>query len=350
MPIEAVLYDGTTGIPHSVLLNACGDRFEIRFIDGVTDTIDPAELKHIDSHGDNIRIGRPAIPGWRLLVPKESSASLVELIGKEERHGSIIDRIGLLPAVGAFAALAALVLVLGYAAPQWVAPHVPASWERNLGTAIAGDFGDLRCRAPKGQQSLEALAQRLSPGALDGPHPIKLAALDIPMLNAAALPGGQIVVFKPATTEIEPDQLAGLLAHEIAHVRRRHVTEALIRELGIGAFIGLFAGAVGTNAEQLLSLSYSREAEAEADADAIEMLRRANISPLPTAQLFNRLAQENGEGSAFTAEFLSSHPLSRGRAERFAAAHDRGTAYQPALTRDQADALFNICWKAPTRN
>ena len=57
------------------------------------------------------------------------------------------------------------------------------------------------------------------------------------MFNAAALPGGYIVVFKPAITETDPDALAGVLAHEIAHVRRRHVTEALIRELGIGALI-----------------------------------------------------------------------------------------------------------------
>ena len=55
------------------------------------------------------------------------------------------------------------------------------------------------------------------------------------MFNAAALPGGYIVVFKPAITETNPDALAGVLAHEVAHVRRRHVAEALIREFGIGA-------------------------------------------------------------------------------------------------------------------
>ena len=78
------------------------------------------------------------------------------------------------------------------------------------------------------------------------------------MFNAAALPGGYIVVFKPAITETNPDALAGVLAHEVAHVRRRHVTEALIRELGIGALVRMFAGNIGANAEQIVSLSYTR--------------------------------------------------------------------------------------------
>ena len=135
------------------------------------------------------------------------------------------------------------------------------------------------------------------------------------------------------------------MAHEIAHVRRRHVTEALIRELGIGALIRLFAGDIGANAQQIVSLSYSRDNEAEADADAIAMLKRAGISPKPTAELFEQFAEEQGEGSSYSAEFLQSHPLSGGRAERFAASFDPAARYSPALTRAQADALFDVCPK-----
>ena len=227
---------------------------------------------------------------------------------------------------------------------------MPASWERNLGAAIVGDFGDNRCDSKEGQQALDAMVERMSPGAMRGSTGIKAAALDIPMFNAAALPGGYVVLFKPIITETEPDELAGIVAHELAHVRRRHVTEALIRELGIGALIRLFAGNVGANASQLVALSYTRENEADADAEAIVMLRRARISPLPTARLFQRLAKEQGEGTGMlTAEFLDSHPLSGARAKRFAAAFDRRQRYEPVLTRDQADALFNICWKGPRR-
>jgi predicted Zn-dependent protease len=216
------------------------------------------------------------------------------------------------------------------------------SWERNVGSAIVGDFGDLKCRNPRGQKALEQLVERVSPGATRGPDAIKIAALDVNMFNAAALPGGYIVVFKPAITETDSDALAGILAHEVAHVRRRHVTEALLRELGIGALIRMFAGNLGANAEQLVALSYTRQNEAEADADAIAMLKRAGISPKPTAALFRRLAKESPQ---FSSQFLQSHPQSAKRAEDFAASFDPKAAYKPALDRDSADALFNLCSK-----
>jgi len=131
---------------------------------------------------------------------------------------------------------------------------------------------------------------------------------------------------------------------------RRHVAEALLREFGIGALIRLMAGNIGANAEQLLALSYTRQNEAQADADAIRMLRQAHISPRPTAALFRRLAKEQEQHLSMSAEFLESHPLSGGRAQRFAASFDPSAHYQPALTRDQWDALFDICSKRPRRS
>ncbi len=312
---------------------------------GWSDRVDANLLQRIE--GSGLRLGRSDQPGWRLLLPAEAESELGPLLGKHERYGRWIDRIGLAPALVGGALITAAVVALGYMAPHWIAPHVPMSWERNVGGALVGDFGKLRCRDAKGQQALDALVDRVAPGATKGPEGLKVAALNVPIFNAAALPGGYIVVFKPAITETEPDALAGILAHEIAHVRRRHVTEALLRELGIGALIRMFAGNLGANAEQIVSLSYTRGNEAQADGDAIAMLKRAGISPRPTAALFTRLAKEQGEGLSYSAEFLRSHPLSTRRASRFAASFDRSARYRPALSRDQADALFDICRNTP---
>jgi predicted Zn-dependent protease len=186
--------------------------------------------------------------------------------------------------------------------------------------------------------------ERVAPGATKGPDGIKVAALDVNVFNAAALPGGYVVVFKPAVTETNPDALAGILAHEVAHVRRRHVTEALLRELGIGALIRMFAGDLGANAEQLVSLSYTRANEAQADSDAIQMLQRAGVSPNPTAELFERLSKE---APAFSAQFLQSHPASARRAQRFAASFDRNAHYRPALDSASWNALLNMCPEKP---
>lgn len=334
------LYDGATGHPHDVFVEVCAGSLTLSQESGWSESVEAAVLKRLDAGKGSVRIARIDLPGWRLILPADSDAELKPLLGRGERYGRWIDRVGLVPALATGAIITAAVVGIGYLAPAWIAPHVPMSWEREVGGAIVGDFGKLRCRDANGQRSLEALVDRVAPGATEGPDAIKVAALDLPVFNAAALPGGYIVVFKPAITETNSDALAGVLAHEVAHVRRRHVTEALIRELGIGALIRLFAGNVGANAEQIVSLSYTRQNEAEADSDAIEMLKRADVDPRPTAQLFHRLATQAPE---FSAEFLQSHPLSSKRSAKFASAFDAKAHYRPALDYQEHDALLNIC-------
>jgi hypothetical protein len=344
------LYDGHSAYPHEVSWEFGEATLALAQPGGWTDDVPLVRLRRLEGGGETVRLARSDAPGWRLVLPAEAGDDVERALGKSDRYGRWIDRIGLVPALLVGGTLTAAVVAIGYLAPHWLAPHVPMSWERNVGSAIVGDFGDLKCRNADGQQALEALVERVSPGATKGSDAIKVAALDVSTFNAAALPGGYIVVFKPAITETDPEALAGILAHEVAHVKRRHVTEALIRELGIGALIRLFAGDIGANAEQIVSLSYTRGNEAQADSDAIAMLRRAHISPRPTAELFTQLADDRREGRGIAEQFLSSHPLSRDRAHKFAASFDPKAKYQPALNRDQSDALFNICWRGAVKH
>ena len=192
---------------------------------------------------------------------------------------------------------------------------------------------------PPPGNALEKMAVRIEPRA---EAPVAMTLIDVGIFNAAALPGGQIVIFDGALEETkDPDAMAGVLAHEIAHVRRRHVTQALIRELGIGALIRLFAGGVGANAEQLVSLSYTRANEEEADADAIMALDKANIDPRPTAALFGRLDKQDGDLD--TIEWLNSHPRSKERARLFAASYRPGRQYVPALPAADYAVIRKAC-------
>jgi len=350
MPFDAILYDGHSGHRQQVRVDSHEDAIELTYDNGNFETVAAGLLTRLDSDKKSIRMGRSDEPGWRLVAPMEAEAELRGLIAKPAHYGRWIDRIGLVPALAAFGAVAASVVAIGYLAPQWLAPHVPESWERNVGTAIVGDFGDNRCRGAGGQRLLEQMVERLEPGATRGDKAIRIAAIDYSIFNAAALPGGHIVVFSGAIQEIEdPDALAGIVAHEIAHVRRRHVTEALIRELGIGALIRLFAGDIGANAQQLVALSYTRDNESEADTDAIATLRRAGISPVPTGKLFEQLAKEGGEGAGFDAEFLNSHPLSGARAKRFAAAAPKGQAVRPIMSPTEFKTLKAMCKPAKAK-
>jgi len=349
MGTRGTLYDGGTAYPHAVTVTAVGDWLEM-VVNGEHRIDAPFDKLVRTDEGDRVRLGRPHMAAWRLVLDEPPDPELASRLPNKARYGGWIDRFGLGQAAAVCAVVAAAVVALGYTAPHWLAPHVPVGWERNLGDSIVGDFGDNRCRSLEGQRALEALAERIEPGVTRGPNRIQFAALDVNMFNAAAIPGNHIIVFKRMITETRnSDELAGVLAHEIAHVRRRHVTEALLRELGIGALVRLFAGGIGANAQQIVSLSYTRANEAQADADALLALRRARIDPRPTARLFARLAKETGEGRGYSIEWLQSHPASGGRAKRFAAGYNPRLSTWPALPEVQADALFNVCWKGPSK-
>lgn len=335
--MRAVFYDGVTADRHELDAELDGDRLRVG-----PDRVSLSELAVADEDKNCLMLSRAGHPGWRLIFDQPVDPEFRSLLPRPARYGSWIDRVGLAKASAALAAVAAAVVVIGYAAPAWLAPLVPESWERNLGTAMVGDFGENACRNPAASRALAAMSKRIEPAA-GGRAPITMTLLDVEIFNAAALPGGQIVIFDGALADTKnPDAMAGILAHEIAHVRRRQVTQALIRELGIGALIRLFAGDVGANAQQLVSLSYTRANEYEADGDAIAALDRAKIDPRPTAALFRELDQKDGPD--FTAaEFLNSHPASGDRARRFAAAYKPAMEYSPVISAADYRAMRDAC-------
>jgi Zn-dependent protease with chaperone function len=345
---RAWLYDGETAFRHGVEAERSGDDLLIRFEDGDTLPVARSRLVHVENRSGYAIYGRPDAPGWRLGIPEEAAAELDAVLPRPERYGRLIDRIGLVPALLIGLAVSAAVVVGAGKLPEWLAPHVPMAWEDRYGDTMVGDFGGKFCAGEGGQEALDKLAARLSPGA----EALNIRIVDLDVANAAALPGGNIVIFEELLAEADgPDEVAGVLAHEIAHVRRRHVTQAMIRELGLGLVISAFGGNTGGNINSLLAAGYSRGAEREADADAIAMLRRAGISPLATAGFFDRLAaQEQKLGRlADGLSYISTHPMSSDRRELFRASAEKGRAYTPALGEDEWSALFNICFNDPAR-
>lgn len=142
-------------------------------------------------------------------------------------------------------------------------------------------------------------------------------------INAFAMPGGVVVVhtglIRAAKT---PEELAGVLAHEVQHVEQRHSLKAMGQSLGVTAALGLLLGDVSGIAQiaaGLSQLSYSRDAEREADDEGLKALRRAGIDPQGMVGMFQTLAKES-EGALAPPAFLSSHPATRERVERMQAA------------------------------
>ena len=306
------------------------------------------ELTHIESRGDSEIYGRADAQGWRLGVLRPVPPEVAAMLPDKVVYGGLIDRLGLPKALVIGAVASALILVGGYFAPRFLAPLVPFSWEQKFGDVVVGDLGQKFCAGSAGQIALDKLAGKLSPQA--GQY--KVRVVNVPIVNAFALPGGNIVLFKPLLAEAEsPDEVAGVLAHEIAHIEKRHVTEAMIRHYGLSVLLSSFGGSTGANIETLTSANYSRRAEREADQGSIDALNRANISPRPTSRFFERMAKgERMIGRlAEPLSYLGSHPLSEQRRKQFDTSFDPRRRYAPSLSAEEWQALRNICPAAARR-
>jgi len=120
-----------------------------------------------------------------------------------------------------------------------------------------------------------------------------------------ALPGSQVLLFDGLVQQAEtPEELAAVLAHEIGHVRERHVMSALLRQFGLSILLSGANSGVVDNVFGFASLGYSRLAEREADAAGRRLLAQANISPLGAADFFDRLSTDE-EAAGGTAARLS---------------------------------------------
>jgi predicted Zn-dependent protease len=134
---------------------------------------------------------------------------------------------------------------------------------------------------------------------------------DDTVFNAFCTPGGFIYVYtgliRYAKSE---DELAGILAHEIAHADLRHSTDQLTRIYGLRALVQLLTGGEGAIIAdiglQLAGLQFSRSDEAEADRAAVGYLNSTHYHPARFADFFKRM-EEHG-ASMGPLQFLSTHP------------------------------------------
>lgn len=340
---NAWLYDGAVALRRQVMVGGDGE-LSLTDEDGASETIAAGRLRFMTERGGERVYGHTDRSGWRLIVPTATAAAINSLPPPAGSYGGWVDRLGLWRTAAIGLVGSAVVMLAVWSLPRLLAPVVPDRWMEAYGEALVGDFGGRFCAGSGGQQAIDKLVRRLAPDA----RGLRVRVVNIGIVNAAALPGGNIVVFRELLTESQsPEEFAGVLAHEIAHVRNRDVAEAMIREMGFGFVIGAIGGNAGGYAHQIAALSYSRRTEARADADAIQMLRTAGISPAPTAAFFDRLAKQEAvreTDGAFA--YLSTHPISKTRAAQFrrsALAAPEG----PLLTRDEWDALADICHNPP---
>lgn len=147
-------------------------------------------------------------------------------------------------------------------------------------------------------------------------------------INAFALPGGPMYVNRGMIEAANNEgEMAGVMAHEIAHVALRHSTAQATQQsnplnqiLGIGAILGgaILGGQTGAAIGQtiysgLLVYPYSREYETQSDILGAQILARAGYDPRDLANMFRTIEKESGGGGG--PEWLSTHPAPANRYE-----------------------------------
>jgi Zn-dependent protease with chaperone function len=348
--MQGAYYDGLTSRRHAVEVTV-EDGQVVGVGDGVSFHWPLNGLRLIEAKDGKVRLAPHSGDGRLVLDAADwevASRTSIDAVRRRARLGEW-RLVGVLAAVGVTLTLAIFVGIPMAARP--LAKITPLSWEtamgRNMTSQIQLAFkpceGD-----PAGLARVNDMAASLADDA-DMPFPIKVIPVHAPMVNAFALPGGTILVTGELIAEAKTsDELAGVIAHEIAHVEKRHVMEAVWRSLGLGLVLDAVVGGGSGAGQQAVLLAssfteqrFSREKEAEADARAYELLAADNISTAGMAAFFERMADKTSpEEVKGAAEWFSTHPDSGRRAD---AARARARSGVPALTAADWEAVRRIC-------
>jgi predicted Zn-dependent protease len=217
-----------------------------------------------------------------------------------------------------------LVVLIGYGAYRGLGAGasraveaLPLSIDERIGT-LAMQSMPLQGRKVTDPVLVNAVAElmsRLTPHAGEPGLTFDVTIVDAPIVNAYCLPGGKIVLYTGLLKTAEaPEQVASVLAHEMAHATQRHGLKRIGNSLGLVAAVNLLLGDVSgfvavavELAQHGLLTSHDREQETASDIEAVRMMSAAGLAPTALADFFVLLEKEGGDVPGAIA-WLSSHP------------------------------------------
>ncbi len=204
---------------------------------------------------------------------------------------------------------------------------IPPEWEKQIGESAMHDVLAREEVVREGPvvDAVKEMTTRLTEQIVNSPYQFTVTVVKSPVVNAFALPGGSVVVFTGLIKEAKsPEEVAGVLGHELNHVLQRHGMERIVKTLGVMAVAAIIfgdqQGLIGLAKQlgvEIITLKYNRDQETEADLTGLRLLHKARVDPAGMIAFFERLAQSNEEKDRV--ELLSTHPMSAARAARIKA-------------------------------
>jgi Zn-dependent protease with chaperone function len=349
---SAIYFDGRSNRRRLVIL-AFKDQLELHEPSETTIKWSYADIRRADSPSGILRLTCLTAPALARLEIRDAALAAELAARCAQLDDDIPGRHGVGAIIGwSLAAAISIVAVVLFGVPlaaDRLAPLVPQAFERRLGDVAEGQvkalFGGRICNNALGQAAFAKLVNAVRDSAgLDTSIQTAVLATSIP--NAFALPGGKVYLFRGLLARAEnPDEIAGVLAHELGHLRHRDATRNLIYNGGTSFLIGLLFGDItGSSAlvfasRSLVTASYSREAEQNADTFSIDVMHRLGRSPKAMGEL---LARVTGKEVDKSLSILSSHPLTEDRLARMTS-EDRPPSGPPLLTATEWTSLKAIC-------
>ncbi len=232
--------------------------------------------------------------------------------------------------LGAFALAALGVSMLTGMMVRALVARVPIEWEQELGDKL---LAEVRAEKPflEDPKLMARLTNAVAPWVAALPRSglqYHFYIMDERLPNAFALPGGHVVMTSGLMDLADqPEELAGVAAHEIAHVTQRHLFRKVVSSAGPLVICGLFAGGqggllgmLGAGSQLLIAQSFSQEYELEADDLGWNYLLAARINPQAMPHVLRKLeAAEVSLGKGFEVRPFSTHPATEKRVARLEA-------------------------------
>lgn len=221
---------------------------------------------------------------------------------------------------------------------------IPFSAETRMAATMHLGLDKNSCSGGEGRRALKKMLDRIYP-LEEGDAQFQITVKVVPNseVNAYATLGGLVYINQGLLAQAEsPEELAGVLAHEIEHVRRRHILENVIVSLGTYVTLQMLMGDSPSGvdiAQTILGLQYGKKQESEADRGGLERLVEAEVDVRGFQSFFQRMQKYSHK-----LEFLSDHPSDASRAER--AEEYLGRNSRPVLDAAEWSTLRNICRRA----
>ena len=312
---------GSTRVPVTVTLDRLGIHFQVpgrpvswwpySAVRAEPDPENPAHarLERLNTSEAVVVLDATFLQTLASRSPRAASGSRRAASGGSKIAMLVLGSIGLIGALY-FVALPAMAGI--------VANRVSVEFERELGDGVIEQLlvDETVCDDPTLTRAIDAIVARLRTGLPDERYDFRITIVDDTLVNALAVPGGAMVVFRGLLrNSASPEELAGVLAHEMQHVQLRHGTRAIMRQLpllmGGGGDAAAMLGVLG-------ALSYARADEREADREGMRLVIAARVDPSGMISFFDTLERTAGPGSSMLT-YLSTHPATAERRSALAA-------------------------------